>query len=72
MTRRTLTGIAAFVALSCQAYAQDTSKDIRIVLPSAVDVVEPCHMNSTGYIGQVLKQNVVETLIRLDPTTSAP
>jgi peptide/nickel transport system substrate-binding protein len=72
MTRRTLTGIAALVALSCQAHAQDASKNIKIVLPSAVDVVEPCHMNSTGYIGQVLKQNVVETLIRLDPKTSAP
>ena len=57
-------------ALTGAAQAQDSSKDIKIVLPSAVDVVEPCHMNSTGYIGQVLKQNVVETLLTLDPQTS--
>lgn len=65
-------GLAALVAVTGLAQAQDTSDDIKIVLASAVDVVEPCHMNSTGYIGQVLKQNVVETLARLDPKTGAP
>lgn len=52
------------------ARAQDASRDIKIVLQSAIDVVEPCHMNSTGYIGQVIKQNVVETLLVMDPKTS--
>ncbi|MGV6872121.1 ABC transporter substrate-binding protein [Pseudochelatococcus sp. B33] len=41
-------------------------------MASAVDVVEPCHMNSTSYIGQVLKENVIETLLTLDPETSQP
>jgi len=59
-------------AAAGMAHAQDASKDIKIVLPSAVDVVEPCHMNSTGYIGQVIKQNVVETLLTLDPKTNVP
>ncbi|MCS0495637.1 ABC transporter substrate-binding protein [Ancylobacter mangrovi] len=59
-------------AMFAPAQAQDTSRDIKIVLPSAVDVVEPCHMNSTGYIGLVLKENVVETLLKLDPKTSKP
>jgi peptide/nickel transport system substrate-binding protein len=64
-------GAALFCgALLSSAQAQDTSKDIKIVMASAVDVVEPCHMNSTGYIGLVLKQNVVETLLTLDPKTS--
>jgi peptide/nickel transport system substrate-binding protein len=72
MYKTTLTSIVALLALSCSAGAQDTSREIKIVLPSAVDVVEPCHMNSTGYIGLVLKQNVVETLIKLDPKTSTP
>lgn len=67
-----LSGLAALVAIAGPAQAQDASHDIRIVLASAVDVVEPCHMNSTGYIGQILKQNVVETLARLDPKTSEP
>ena len=61
-----------FGALLSTAQAQDTSKDVKIVMASAVDVVEPCHMNSTGYIGLVLKENVVETLLKLDPKTSQP
>lgn len=67
-----LAGMAALAALAGAAQAQAPSRDIKLVLPSAVDVVEPCHMNSTGYIGLVLKQNVVETLILLDPKTSTP
>lgn len=63
-------GLAAFSALATPSYAQTKSDDITIVLSSAVDVVEPCHMNSTGYIGQVVKGNVVETLTRMDPQTS--
>lgn len=67
-----LSAVIALVAVAGAAQAQDSSRDIKIVLPSAVDVVEPCHMNSTGYIGLVLKQNVVETLIKLDPEASTP
>ncbi|WP_454858380.1 ABC transporter substrate-binding protein [Rhizobium binxianense] len=68
--RRLLLGLGMVGMLASPSYAQDKSGDITIVLSSAVDVVEPCHMNSTGYIGQVLKTNVVETLTRLDPQTS--
>src|ERR1700754_5152012 len=67
---RLFLGLGLVAALSSPSYAQNNSGDITIVLSSAVDVVEPCHMNSTGYIGQVLKGNVVETLMRLDPQTS--
>lgn len=63
-------GLGMAGMLASPSYAQDKSGDITIVLSSAVDVVEPCHMNSTGYIGQVLKANVVETLTRMDPETS--
>jgi peptide/nickel transport system substrate-binding protein len=65
-----LLGLAAFGAVASPSFAQSKTGDINIVLSSAVDVVEPCHMNSTGYIGQVLKANVVETLTRMDPATS--
>ena len=66
-----MAGLAMATALvSGAAQAQD--RDITIVMPSAVDVVEPCHMMSTGYIGLVLRQNIVESLITLDPTDSSP
>lgn len=67
---RLFLGLALLGALAAPARAQGQPDAITIVLSSAVDVVEPCHMNSTGYIGQVLKANVVETLTRLDPQTS--
>ncbi|NLS07221.1 peptide ABC transporter substrate-binding protein [Rhizobium sp. P32RR-XVIII] len=67
---RLFLSLGLVAALSSPSQAQDKSGDITIVLSSAVDVVEPCHMNSTGYIGQVLKGNVVETLTRMDPQTS--
>jgi peptide/nickel transport system substrate-binding protein len=41
------------------ALAQD--RNVTIVLGGALDNVEPCNM-SVGYIGQVLKENVIETL----------
>lgn len=67
---RLIMGLGVAGMLASPSHAQDKSGDITIVLSSAVDVVEPCHMNSTGYIGQVLKANVVETLTRMDPATS--
>lgn len=66
-----MAGLAATAALMTgTAQAQD--RGITIVMPSSVDVVEPCHMMSTGYIGLVLRQNIVEPLITLDPTDSSP
>ncbi len=66
----TLMAMATVLAATGAASAQD--KDITIVVPTAVDVVEPCHMNSTGYIGLVIRDNVVEPLVQLDVNDSSP
>jgi peptide/nickel transport system substrate-binding protein len=58
--------------VQAQQASQQGDHDITVVVSSAVDVVEPCHMMSTGYIGQVLNQNVVESLIELNPENSKP
>jgi peptide/nickel transport system substrate-binding protein len=73
MTRREkiMAGLA-IVAAVMAGTAQAQDRNVTIVMPSAVDVVEPCHMMSTGYIGLVLRQNIVESLITLDPTDSSP
>lgn len=52
--------------LGASAHAQDASRQIKIVLAVPVDMVDACNM-SRGYIGTVMKQNVVETLTQLDP-----
>lgn len=65
-------GLVTVSALSAGSLATAQDKNVTIVMPTAVDVVEPCHMNSTGYIGLVLRQNIVETLIVLDPKDSTP
>src|SRR3546814_18400009 len=52
--------------ISPAVFAQ--SRDITIVLPEAPQVVEPCESALYG-VGIMLKQNVVQTLIELDPTT---
>ncbi|UUZ76215.1 ABC transporter substrate-binding protein [Polaromonas sp. P1(28)-13] len=63
-----LTGLAVLTMLFSSAVAaQGKSKDIKIVLPSAVDVVEPCHMMTTALVGMVLRQNIVESLTKLSP-----
>src|SRR3546814_2343314 len=51
--------------ISPAVFAQ--SRYITIVLPEAPQVVEPCESALYG-VGIMLKQNVVETLIELDPT----
>jgi peptide/nickel transport system substrate-binding protein len=60
-----LTSVLVLGALCTAAYAQDPGKQIKIVLATPVDTVDSCNM-SRGYIGSVLKQNVVETLTQLD------
>src|SRR3546814_20437223 len=54
--------------ISPAVFAQ--SRYITIVLPEAPQVVEPCESALYG-VGIMLKQNVVETLIELDPTNGA-
>lgn len=51
--------LASGILWASPALAQD--RDITIVLGGALDNVEACNM-SVGYIGQVLKENVIETL----------
>lgn len=65
MNSKTLSLAASAFALligvfgASPALSQD--RDITIVLGGALDNVEACNM-SVGYIGQVLKENVIETL----------
>lgn len=70
--RSTICGLFAIAAMGAGSAASAQDKSVTIVMPSAVDVVEPCHMNSTGYIGLVMRQNIVEPLIVLDPEDSSP
>ena len=74
MTRRTniIAGLAVITAAMAAGAAQAQDRNVTVVMPTAVDVVEPCHMMATGYIGLVLRQNIVEPLITLDPTDSSP
>lgn len=64
-----ISGVVVAMTWSFATLAQDVSKQIKIVLATPVDTVDSCNM-SRGYIGTVLKQNVVETLTQLDPTDS--
>lgn len=52
---------------SLAASAQNTSRDIKIVLATVLDTVEPCHMMTTNDTGIVLRQNIVESLTQFDP-----
>lgn len=73
MIKRQLCLVAA-LALSCAfattpAKAQTGSKDITIVLKEALDGADPCNMTPAIY-GNVYRQNVIESLVVLDPTDS--
>ena len=75
MNRKFIPLLAGAVALATGAVgavpslAQD--HNVTIVLGGALDNVEPCNM-SVGYIGQVLKENVIETLTTLSTVDSSP
>jgi peptide/nickel transport system substrate-binding protein len=61
-----LTG-AATLAIGALAPALAAGEaDVTIVLPEALDLVEPCQ-SSRSNIGRVIKQNVVETLTEINP-----
>jgi len=67
--------LVATVALSCTftsatTMAQTASKEITIVLKEALDGADPCNMTPAIY-GNVYRQNVIESLVVLDPTDSA-
>ena len=64
-----IASILAATTCAFAAHAQDASKQIKVVLALPIDTVDSCNM-SRGYLGTVLKQNVVETLTQLDPKDS--
>ena len=49
------------------AWAQNTSKDVTIVLETQPDQLDPCQA-SKSQVGKVIKQNVVETLTQINPS----
>jgi peptide/nickel transport system substrate-binding protein len=59
--------LALSLAAQAQAPAPSSSRDIKIVLATVLDTVEPCHMMTTNDTGIVLRQNIVESLTQLDP-----
>lgn len=72
MENSILTKIAMIIGTmiwSLTATAQDSTKQVTIVLATPLDNIDSCNM-SAGYIGTALKQNVVETLTQLDPKDS--
>ena len=46
-------------------YAQNPARSVTIVLPEALQTVEPCQ-SAVSTVGRVVKQNVTETLTELD------
>lgn len=67
-------GIAAAVLIASAAlpaFAQDNSKEIRIVLPEEPSNLEPCGTIITS-VGQILSQNVTESLTVIDAKTGQP
>lgn len=61
--------VVGTLALPLAAQAQGPSRDIKIVLATVLDTVEPCNMMTTSDTGIVLRQNIVESLTQLDPKT---
>ncbi len=59
---------ASMIFLPTQLYAQNPARSVTIVLPEALQTVEPCQ-SAVSTVGRVIKQNVTETLTELDPDT---
>ncbi|MDB5776069.1 MAG: hypothetical protein JWP38_2202 [Herbaspirillum sp.] len=58
---------AVLLSLAAQVQGAPPSRDIKIVLATVLDTVEPCNMMTTNDTGIVLRQNIVESLTQLDP-----
>jgi peptide/nickel transport system substrate-binding protein len=58
-------------AAAPSAVAQEAAQEIRIVLPEQPANLEPCGTIITN-VGQILSQNVVESLTVIDPVTGQP
>jgi peptide/nickel transport system substrate-binding protein len=56
-----------FAIMAAPVHAQDD--DLTIVVPEAIINLDPCQ-TAHSHVGRPLKQNVVETLVELDPETA--
>jgi len=63
--------MAALPLMAAAAYAQPGPREITVVLKEDMDNLDPCNM-SAAYVGNVLRQNVIEPLTVLDPEDSSP
>ncbi len=63
--RSWLSVLAVTVAIM-PAVADAQDRTVTLVLPEEPDIVDPCHSTRSN-IGRVVKQNVAETLLEIDP-----
>ena len=61
-----LISILSALMFSYTAFADGHSKGITIVLVEQPDIVDPCEATRSN-VGKVIKQNVVETLVEINP-----
>lgn len=67
--RYTLTGALMLALLpGVPVWAQQADTDVTIVLETQPDQLDPCQ-SSKSQVGKVIKQNVVETMTEIDPST---
>lgn len=59
--------VLAITTVGTVGYAQTALDEIRIVLQTQPDNLDPCQA-SKSHVGKVIKQNVVETLTEIDPS----
>jgi peptide/nickel transport system substrate-binding protein len=63
------TAIAVALTASFAAPATAQTKPVTIVVPEAIISLDPCN-TSHSHVGRPMKQNVVETLVELDPANA--
>ncbi|WP_292073861.1 hypothetical protein [Mesorhizobium sp.] len=62
----TIAAVVLMTAAASSAVAQGAAQEIRVVLPEQPANLEPCGTIITN-VGQILSQNVVESLTVIDP-----
>ncbi|TIY03516.1 MAG: peptide ABC transporter substrate-binding protein, partial [Mesorhizobium sp.] len=67
----TIAAVVLMTAAASSAVAQGAAQEIRVVLPEQPANLEPCGTIITN-VGQILSQNVVESLTVIDPITGQP
>lgn len=69
LNRKSLAAVLALALLpAAQTGAQEAGTDVTIVLQTQPDQLDPCQ-SSKSQIGKVIKQNVVETMTEINPST---